>query len=60
MNWDEAYKQLQKSDPQPEDEYEYGWVHNMFSVLFTAVMIGVVTGAIFFGYKLMVMFHESF
>lgn len=50
-DWDYAYKQLNKADPQ--DEYEYSWIHNMFSVLFTTVMIGVVVGGIFFGAKLL-------
>ena len=50
-SWDEAYKQLNKADPDPQLDraYESDLIHAVYGAIWMVVAIGIVTGAIFAG-----------
>lgn len=47
--WDEAYKRLNKVDPQLDCAYEDDLIHAIYGAIWMVVAIGLMTGAIFFG-----------
>ena len=51
--WDEAYKRLNKVDPQLDSAYEDDLVHAVYGAIWMVVAIGIVTSAIFFGAQLL-------
>lgn len=50
-DWDEAYKRLNKADPQLEDEDHV--VYAVFGAIVMVVAVGVTLGMIFFGARLL-------
>ncbi len=49
--WDEAYKRLNKIDPQLDSAYEDDLVHAIYGAIWMTVAIGLMVGAIFAGAK---------
>ena len=54
-SWDEAYKQLNKSDPDPQLEraYESDLVHAIYGAIWIVVFIGLMMAAMFGGARWM-------